>query len=113
MSNIDVKFDTVENILKRRGLNPHGEAQQYVDSEVMRNMEPYMQLDTGMMIKSMHTATDVGSGEVKVNTPYAKMRLHNGKTKGLRGPQYFERMKADHRDEILRGLEHITGGEAK
>ena len=115
MSNISVKFQMKElsELLEDRGLQKHGEVQQFIDSEVMRLMEPYMQKDTGMMIKSMQTATEIGSGEVIVNTPYAHMRLHHGPTKGLRGPNYFERMKADKLDEILKGATKIAGGKDK
>ncbi|MBO5369893.1 MAG: capsid protein [Clostridia bacterium] len=97
-------------MLEARGLEDGGEVQTFIDNEVMRVMEPYMQHDTGEMIKSMQRATTPGSGEVRVNTPYAHMRLHHGPTKGLRGPQYFERMKADRLDDILDGARKKAGG---
>ena len=70
------------------------------DMEVMKQMEPYMQLDTSAMIKSMQAATDVGSGLVRVRTPYARKvyytRSRVGRPTGpLRGPYYFDRMKAN------------------
>lgn len=112
MSNISVKFQMKElsELLEDRGLQKHGEVQQYIDSEVMRQMEPYMQKDTGMMINSMINSTNVGDGEVIVDTAYARQRLHNGPTNGLRGPNYFERMKADKLGEIKNGATKIAGG---
>lgn len=74
-------------------------AQAMLDSEVMRVMEPYMPLDTGMMIASMQTATHPGSGEIHVNTPYAAKVNYvtgiMGKNGPNRGRRFFDRMKAD------------------
>ena len=75
------------------------QAQAMLDSEVMRVMEPYMPLDTGMMIASMQSATHPGSGEIHVNTPYAaKVNYVSGimgKNGPNRGRRFFDRMKAD------------------
>lgn len=108
---VTIKLNSINELLKDRGLEARGKVQKFIDSETMRLMEPYMQLDTSQMIRSMYSSTDVGSGEVKVDTPYAHMRLHHGPTKGLRGPNYFERMKADRLEEILDGAAKIAGGE--
>ncbi len=109
------KFESARTgeIIKKRGLEEGGRVQQYVDSEVVRNMSNYMQKLSGTMIESMVIATDIGSGEVVVNVPYAQKVSKRGRTKGLRGPNFFERMKADHRDDILEGAAKISGGEAQ
>lgn len=92
--------------------------QKVLDSEVMRLMEPYMPLVTGSMIRSMQNTTVIGSGRVDVNTPYA-LRVLNGKsavgrpTGPLRGPRYFERMKADKLPQLKRTMENVTGGKIK
>ncbi len=70
------------------------------DQEVMKQMEPYMALDTGAMIASMRVATDVGSGLVRVRTPYARRRYYEPTRLGISrhprgGPYYFNRMRAD------------------
>ncbi|MDL2214472.1 minor capsid protein [Clostridia bacterium OttesenSCG-928-O13] len=70
------------------------------DMEVMKQMEPYMQLDSGAMINSMRLATDVGSGLIRVRTPYARRRYYERTRIGiskhpLGGPYYFLRMRAD------------------
>ena len=74
-------------------------AQAMLDSEVMRVMEPYMPLDTGMMIASMQTATHPGSGKIHVNTLYAAKVNYvtgiMGKNGPNRGRRFFDRMKAD------------------
>lgn len=105
--------DSVQNIIERRGLGVGGRVQQYVDNEVMRHMQPYMPKLTGTMIESMVIATDVGSGEVVVDTPYAKKRNEVARNNGQRGPHAFERMKADHKDNILNGAAVISGGKAE
>lgn len=109
------KFESArtEEILKKRGLEKGGIVQQYVDSEVMRYMQPYMPKLTGIMIESMVISTNIGSGEVVVDTPYAKKRSKSARNNGQRGPYFFERMKADHRDDILEGAAKLSGGKAE
>jgi hypothetical protein len=92
--------------------------QTFIDSEVMRLMEPYMPLDTGMMIKSMMVTTVIGSGRVEVNTPYAMAVLRGKSSVGrptgpLRGPQYFERFKADKLPTLRASVAKLTGGKVK
>lgn len=102
-----------DEIIQKRGLEEGGRVQQFVDSEVMRYMEGYMPKLTGTMIESMVLATDIGSGRVVVNTEYAKKRAKSARHNGQRGPYFFERMKADHKDDILSGAAAISGGNAK
>jgi hypothetical protein len=77
------------------------------DTEVMRLMEPYMQLVTGAMIASMRLSSTPGTGEVIVNTPYARRVYYSRSSVGrptgpLRGPYYFHRMKANNREHLRR-----------
>ena len=128
-----------QEILARRGLEEHGRVQKYIDSEVLRLSSPYVPHDTGTLEDSGNLATDVGSGEVNWNTPYARYQYYGkvmvspstgstwakaGERKvltdqniryqggGLRGAKWFERMKADHKEEIVRGAAKIAGGKA-
>lgn len=105
--------DSVDKLISKRGLEPNGRVQKFVDSEVMRHMEKYMPKLTGTMINSMILATRVGSGEVEVNTPYARRVSKKARSNGLRGARFFERMKADCADDILRGAAIISGGVAE
>lgn len=90
--------------------------QVFVDSEVLRLCDPYVPKDTGMLIKSGILGTVVGSGEVIYQAPYARIQYYNNSGKGnnnksgLRGPFWFERMKADHKNEILEGAKKKLGG---
>ena len=124
------EMDRVQDILKRRGLEKRGEVQKFIDTEVLRYSAPYTPFDTGSLMRSSQTATDAGSGEVVWNTPYARYQYYGKVMVGLppkqvtdidlkyqgggrRGAFWFERMKADHREDILRGAAKIAGGKAK
>ena len=118
MSKLGMSFhfqmEKASKIIERRNLEAGGRVQQIVDSEVMRRMEPYMPKLTGAMINSMITGTQIGSGEVVVNTPYARARSKSARNvPPLRGPHYWERFKADCKDDILEAAAAASGGKAK
>lgn len=89
-------------------------AQQFVDSEVLRLSSPYVPFRTGMLDKSGTLGTQIGSGEVNWIAPYAAAQYYNTADSrsydAQRGGHWFERMKADHRDEIVRGAKKLGGG---
>lgn len=135
MSGVTVQMDNINTILARRGLEEKGRVQKYIDSEVIRLSDPYTPHLTGALKKSAKTGTDIGSGEVIWNSIYAKF-LYYGNVMvspstgspwarknekkiltsrplayhGGGGKLWFERMKADHRDKILKGAANIAGG---
>lgn len=74
-------------------------AQEFVDSECIRRMNPETPRRTGMLIKSATLGTVIGSGEVDQIAPYARRQYYEHKEKSY----WFERMKNRHRDSILRG----------
>lgn len=103
------------------------EAQKYVDSAVLRYNSRYIPFRTGFLNQSGTLGTVIGSGMVVYNAPYARymyygkvMRDANGRAMfGMapkhvteepiqyhgapqRGDFWFERMKAAHKDTILR-----------
>lgn len=115
----------------------YARAQKYVDSEVIRLCGPYVPFETGTLQRSALIATTIGSGEVIWNAPYAKYLYYGnlmvspttgsswakkGERKVLtgrslnyngapkRGKLWFERMKADHKQDILNGARRIVGG---
>lgn len=102
-------------------------AQMYVDSEVLRLSEAYVPFQSGMLKMSGQLGTVVGSGLVVYNAPYAKYQYYGNVMVGRapkqltdrpltyhgapkRGKLWFERMKADHKEEILTGARKIAGG---
>lgn len=85
--------------------------QKYVDSEVLRRCSPRVPIDTGMLEKSGKLGTEVGSGEVNYIAPYAAPQYYNTAESrpydGNRGAKWFERMKTEEKDDILRGADKI------
>ncbi|MDO5558126.1 MAG: minor capsid protein [Oscillospiraceae bacterium] len=90
-------------------------SQKFIDSEVLRLSDQYVPMQTGMLKKSGTNGTVIGSGVVKYNAPYARIQYYSGRSPGsstqgpLRGRMWFERMKADHKDEILKGAKKAAG----
>lgn len=112
MSDGVLKFKTFEydlqKILKSKGLDTRGKVQQYIDSEVLRLSEPFIPKDTGVLIDSGIQNTDIGSGEVKYSTPYARRWYYmpaNFQEAPQRGNYWFERMKQQYKESILRGAQ--------
>ena len=112
--NTRIEIDRLQDILERRGLEPGGEVQQFVDSEVLRLCDPYVPKDTGMLIKSGILHTTIGSGEVVYDTPYARACYYvPAKFQGApkRGNYWFDRMKNEGgKEKILIGAAKIAGG---
>lgn len=93
-------------------------AQKYIDSESLRRSDPYTPFLTGNLKRSGTLGTKIGSGELKYNAPYAKRQYYTNSGRGkqgttkknshnykcLRGKMWFERMKADCKEDILKGL---------
>lgn len=104
------------------------EAQKYVDSKVLQYNSKYIPFRTGFLNQSGTLGTDIGSGLVVYNAPYARYMYYgkvmrdamgramygtapkhvtnepiqyNGAPQ--RGDFWFERMKAAHKETILRG----------
>lgn len=127
-----VQFDIKdkETLLRNHGLQKNGPVQKVIDSETMRYMSAYMpRRQAGELEHMMVMATVIGSGEIHTPGPYAHY-LHEGilyvsPTTGsawakkneikvptsqeltyagapMRGKKWFDRMKADHKDDILR-----------
>lgn len=89
-------------------------AQAFVDSEVLRYSDPYIPFRTGMLKASGKLGTEIGSGEVVWVAPYAAAQYYDTADSrpydDQRGGHWFERMKADHGADIIRGAKKIGGG---
>lgn len=127
---LNIQMDDTEVIIARRHLQKGGEVQKYIDSEVLRLSEPYIPKLSGVLSNSGTSNTVIGNGEVVYRTPYARyqyygkvmvgpapktvtnkdLKYHGG---GARGSKWFERMKAAHKDDILKGAAQIAGGKAE
>lgn len=108
-----------DKILQTRGLEKNGEVQKYIDSECLRLCESLVPKDVGNLIQSGTINTQIGTGEVKYRTPYARRwyympaNFNQGSGSGMnavgRGNYWFERMKQQHKENILRGARRIAG----
>lgn len=109
---LDVKL-----AIARRGLETAGRVQKVIDSEVIRKVDPYTPRREGVLIHSGPLHTKLGSGNVIQATPYARRLYYNPhynfNEAPRRGAFWFDRMKANHRDEILRTAAAEAGGKAK
>lgn len=71
-----LEMDGVKKILAKRNLELGGAVQKFIDLEVIRQCEPYVPFDTGVLTASASTATDIGSGLVVYDTPYAHYQYY-------------------------------------
>jgi hypothetical protein len=89
-------------------------AQKFVDHEVLRYSEQFTPKLTSMLIKSGDLGTEIGSGLVKWIAPYARRQYYATRKPGsqtgpLRGPFWFERMKAVWKNVIIAGARRLAG----
>lgn len=80
-------------------------AQEFVDSECLRYMNPLTPRLTGFMIKSATLGTVIGSGSIEYLAPYARRQYYEHKEKA----KWFETMKASKKDVIMKGANRIAG----
>ena len=115
------------------------DAQAFIDNECIRLMVPYTPALNNILYKSPTLGTVIGSGEIYYLSPYARYQyygklmvssvtgsafavggeskvltdvdlVHNTVRHPLAGPFWFERMKEDKGEQILKGAAKITGG---
>lgn len=66
----------LSDAMEKRGLNDGGKVQIFVDNECIRQMEPYTPFLNGVLQISPLVFTDVGSGRIIQNTPYARYQYY-------------------------------------
>lgn len=100
-----------KKIVQDKGLAMNGEAQKFIDSEVLRLCDPYIPKDEGDLIGSGTNNTEIGSGEVRYRTPYARRWYYmpaDFQGAPIRGNYWFERMKKQGGlSEIKNGVSEI------
>jgi hypothetical protein len=103
----------IEEALRKRGLNTNGVVQKYIDSKVLEYCEPMIPKDTGALIASGKTHTQIGTGQVKYRTVYARRWYYRPaafQQAPERGNYWFDRMKQKHKQHILTGAKKIASG---
>lgn len=135
MFNGSLELKSTNFILKNHGIQPGGPVQKVIDSETMRYMGDYMpRRQAGELEHMMVLSTVIGSGQIDIPGPYAHY-LHEGilyvsPTTGsswakkneikvptereltyagtpMRGKKWFDRMKADHRGDIIQAAQAL------
>ena len=96
-----------KSILRWNGGKPPTE--EGFNNTVVRHMDPYVTMRTGMLKKSVILGSRMGSGELVFIAPYAhKQYYRNGKLKGKRGSRWFHRMWAALKDTIVREVKNYA-----
>jgi len=133
-----LEIKSTDILLRDRGLQDMGPVQKFIDQECIRLMAPYTPYRQGILEKSATLGTKIGSGEINQIAPYARYQYYGklmvssitgsawarmGEKKVLTdkdleyskaahpkaGKLWFERMKADHKKNILEGAKKVAG----
>ena len=127
MFSLDVSVDgdfSTEALLEQFHLEPGGEAQKMLTFATMFYMVDYWAYDTGRLANSPYTASNYETGEIVYDTPYASEMYYGIRANGsevnyhldknpLAGAYPFERMLADHYDDIVREVQAVANGEQR
>lgn len=131
------EMKSTEIMLNDRGLQDMGPVQKFIDNECINKMIPYTPMLSGLLSNiAPRLGTKIGSGKIEYISPYARYQyygklmvssttgsawskgeskvltnrnlIHNKSRHPQAGPFWFERMKADHRENILKGAQEIA-----
>lgn len=132
---VEMNILPTEELLRNHGLQDGGPVQKLIDSECMRYIGPYMpRRQAGELEHMMVMSTVIGTGQIDIPGPYAHY-LHEGvlyvsPTTGsswakkdevkvptgkeltyagapMRGKKFFDRMKADHKEDIRKSAQAL------
>ena len=90
--------------------------QEYVDTECLRHTNDKMPFDQHVLIESGILNTQIGSGEIRYRTPYARRLYYHPEynfsteKNPEAGAYAFERMKQQYKEQILAGAKKIAKG---
>ena len=131
-----MNFTWDRNFSRERNTN-FNDVQKYIDSECIRLMAQYTPMQTGMLQRNAITSIRIGSGKITYNSPYARYQYYGklmvssvtgsawaryGESKVLTATDlnyskrqhpkaqklWFETMKTNHKQQILRGAAAIS-----
>lgn len=92
--------------------------QSEIDREVLKRLPPYVPKKTGALIESAEKSTIIGTGKIRYSLPYSRYQYygvsHSGKalnysSGGMRGAYWFERMKQNEKESILKTVSESLG----
>ena len=105
---IRVEIDPAKSILKKLKMDPGGEGDLFVATEVAKLSEPYVPFLEGILAKPV-----IEPGRLIYYPPYAQKWYNEHKGEGLRGPYWDKRMIADRGDELEESTAKFLGGKSK
>ncbi len=83
--------------------------QVFIDNTIVRHMDDYVPMRTGMLKKSVILGSRMGSGELVYIAPYAHKRYYGSRRmNGKRGLKWFHRMWAAKKGAIIRQVRNYT-----
>lgn len=106
----------IGDLVNARQLNQQQAVQKFIDSEVIRRMDPFVPLRDGTLKNASISQTNIGSGDIRQKTPYARRWYYtqaNFNEAPRRGCKWFDRMKAQQKDSILKGAAQIARSRVK
>lgn len=132
-----LELKPTEEMKRSHGLGEGGPIQKFIDSECIKLMAPYTPFLGGALEKAAKQGTVIGSGVIVQDTPYARFQyygkvmttedgrvwarlheakpivtdrdlVHNKSNHPQAGPRWFERMKAEHAEDILKGAQEVA-----
>ncbi len=109
------EFKGTEDFLYLMNLQKGGKVQETIDRAAIKWTEMYTPYKTGRLMNSANTASQIGEGKVVYDTPYARKLYFSPQLNFNRtvhpqaGAYWFERMKADHTEDILMEAKHAAG----
>lgn len=123
--NGEFKMKSTDLLLKERGLEDMGRVQEFIDNSVIQLMDEYTPMRSGLLKILPKYESQIGSGLIVQSTPYARYQYYGKVMVGpapkqvtdipltyngapMRGAFWFERMKADHAADILRGAQNVA-----
>ena len=112
-------FVTADEFVEKYGVGKGGYVQKVIDAAVIRECFPYVPFDEGALAGSANTATEIGSGEVVYDTPYARYLYYgeiygpnipvveNGVIVGFRSPP--EKKPTGRLMKFSKEINHLAG----
>lgn len=112
MSGMNMRLQLNTEFTLNRFNEKYQRAQKWLDNEVLKDSDPYVPMDSGNLRSSGIKGTDIGSGRIVYNMPYAS-RCYYGhynfsKAKHERAcRQWFEKAKAANKTKWISGAKKL------
>lgn len=113
----DIKVDFDMGALTRKYKNRVGIAQKKLDEAVIKDTDRYVRYRTGVLARSVQTASHIGEGLIVYDTPYAKKIYYDTKSQVTKDvhrdatPMWVDVSKKKNLANWIRTAERVLKGE--